>query len=188
MSIYHMDNQYGRIYRVLDKKTGKIYVGQTTHSLEDRISGHMADCKRERLKHAWHKELRERPDDFEWCELATCNSQEELDDAEIMWGHKLNALVPHGYNVCLGNGRGRLSDEHRRKLSEAGTGRVVSEQTRLKMSQTGRGRKKSEETKARMKEAWKLRNRTMSEETKNKLSSAMKGRIPWNKKERADSN
>lgn len=58
-----------------------------------------------------------------------------------------------------------LSEEHKRKLSEAGKGRVFSEETRKKLSEKSKGR-------------------TMSEESRKKISQARKGHIPWNKGKR----
>ena len=54
------------------------------------------------------------------------------------------------------------SEETRKKLSDAGKGRVFSEETRKKLSEKSKGR-------------------SLSEETKRKISQSIKGNIPWNK-------
>lgn len=58
----------------------------------------------------------------------------------------------HGLNI---------SEEHRRKMSEAHVGKRHSEDTRRRMSETHKGKPKSEETRRRMSEArkayWKAR-------------------------------
>jgi hypothetical protein len=90
-------------------------------------------------------------------------------------------------NLIVENGVGGLSDESRRKMSEAnkGTpkslGRILSEKTRRKMSESHKGRKPSEETRRKMSEA-KMGNTIRlghkhSEETRRKLCKAMARRL-----------
>jgi len=55
-----------------------------------------------------------------------------------------------------------LSEEHKKKLSEAGKNKVFSEETRKKLSEKNKGR-------------------TLSEETKRKISQSREGNVPWNK-------
>lgn len=61
-----------------------------------------------------------------------------------------------------GKKMGPLSDEHKRKMSESLTGRIVSEETRQNMSKAQKGKK-------------------ISEETRRKISESNKGKIPWHK-------
>ena len=64
-----------------------------------------------------------------------------------------------------------ISEEHRRKMSEAK--KNMSEDTRRKMSDAHKGKTQSEETKRKLFEANK--GKTLSDETKRKLSEANKG-------------
>ncbi len=67
-----------------------------------------------------------------------------------------------------------LSEEIRKKISEANKGRIISEESREKVRQALTGRKASEETKAKQSAARK--GRKLSEETKTRMSLAMKGK------------
>ena len=70
-----------------------------------------------------------------------------------------------------------VSEETRRKLSEANRGKVFSEETKRKLSESQKGRVFSEETRRRMSEAKKGKNhKPFSEETRRKLSEAKKGK------------
>ena len=69
----------------------------------------------------------------------------------------------HGINV---------SDETRKKMSEANKGRTFSEETRRKMSESHKNM--SEETRRKLSEAQK--GRTCSDETRKKISDAKKGK------------
>jgi hypothetical protein len=70
-----------------------------------------------------------------------------------------------------------LSEEHRRKLSEAGKGRPVSEETRRKIGEALKGKAShvmTEETRRKISEAGK--GHPTSEETRRKISEANRGR------------
>ena len=66
------------------------------------------------------------------------------------------------------------SKEIRRKISEAHKGKTHSEETKRKMSDTRKGKTFSEETKRKLSEAKK--GKTFSEESKRKMSEAQKGK------------
>ena len=69
-----------------------------------------------------------------------------------------------------------MSDETRRKISEANRRRTHSEETRKKMSEALKGRTLSDDTRRRMSES----HKNMSDETRKKMSDAAKRR--WAKK------
>jgi len=87
----------------------------------------------------------------------------------------------------------KMSESHKKKISEANRGRIVTEETRKKMSESLRGRKISESTKKRISESSKRqtswnkgkkgvmpepwnKGKKISEETRRKISEAGKGR------------
>ena len=66
-----------------------------------------------------------------------------------------------------------ISDDTRKKISEANKGRVVSEETRKKISDSQKGKIISEETKIKMREA----RKNMSEETRAKMIIALQNQV-----------
>lgn len=71
-----------------------------------------------------------------------------------------------------------LTDETKRKLSEAMKGHMHSEETKRKLSEMGKGRVMSEEAKRKISKANKGKH--VSEETKRKISETLKGCKSWN--------
>lgn len=67
------------------------------------------------------------------------------------------------------------SEEHKRKISEAGKGRIATEETRRKLSDSNKGKIRSEETRKKISEAA-LKRPPVSEETRRKLSEIGKGK------------
>lgn len=77
----------------------------------------------------------------------------------------------------------KVSDETRKKMSEAQTGKIVSEETKVKhkrkmsevtkekIRQAKKGKKASEETKAKLRDARK--NRIITDATKQKISNSL---------------
>ena len=77
-----------------------------------------------------------------------------------------------------------VSEETRRKLSEANKGKVLSEETRRKLSEAHKGKLVSEETRRKRSEAnkgnqWNV-GKVRSEETKKKMGESKKGMLFWN--------
>lgn len=75
-----------------------------------------------------------------------------------------------------------LSEETRKKMSEAKKGHTHTEETRIKMSESHKGKHLSEETCRKMSEAKKGKSswnkgKSLSEETRRKISEAKKGHI-----------
>jgi len=79
----------------------------------------------------------------------------------------------------VGHKRPPLTEEHKRKIGEAGKGRVVSDETRRKISKANKGKKHTEESKRKLSEASKgnqnCLGRKLSEETKRKIGIASRG-------------
>lgn len=108
--------------------------------------------------------------------LKECQTQEELNQWEQYYIKELNTKVPNGYNLTDGGGGlsgYEFTEEHKRNLSEAKKGKIVSEETKKKLSQILKGRIISEETKRKIGEAHKGKH--LSEESKKKISESHKG-------------
>jgi group I intron endonuclease len=191
------------VYIITNRVNGKSYVGQTLRRPIERMRSHRyaASLKfgarsdmviaRAIRTYGW--------DSFSWRVIEICQSQELLDAAESYWIEKYRTVSPDGYNIALGGrGRGSVSDETRKRISEAGRGRLVGGDTRKKLSdlmksrvrspetakkigQANLGRKASVETKIRQSEAIKaLGGSHMVEwtpERREKLASARRGKL-----------
>ena len=96
----------GIIYKITSP-SGKIYIGQTIHTLEERIKGHnkkSTNCTL--LKRAIDKY----GDEMVY-EIIETVPHELLDERETYWIKELNSLAPNGYNCSTGgNNKKELSD------------------------------------------------------------------------------
>jgi hypothetical protein len=96
----------GVIYKITSP-SGKVYVGQTIHTLEERIKGHKkvsSNCTL--LKRAISKY----GDEMVY-EIIEEVPHELLDEREIYWIKYYNSLAPNGYNCSSGgNSKKELSD------------------------------------------------------------------------------
>lgn len=150
-----------------NKKNGKIYIGQTTRSIEKRFKEHQQKISRcvaiynAIQKHGWgafEKDWYECPDD-------------DLDFDEDLLMREMGTLVPDGYNLREGGGsRGKHSEESIQKMREAQQGE----------KHPMYGKKHSEETIRKMRESLQgekhpMYGKTLSEETKQKLREAHQG-------------
>jgi|ETNmetMinimDraft_21_1059911.scaffolds.fasta_scaffold06129_7 hypothetical protein len=96
----------GIIYKITNP-SNKVYIGQTIHTLEERIKGHKkssTNCTL--LKRAIDKY----GDEMKYEKLEEV-SDELLDEREIHWIKHYNSLAPNGYNCSAGgNNKKELSD------------------------------------------------------------------------------
>lgn len=96
----------GIVYLITNKINGKMYVGQTTYSLEKRWKEHcFAKLSR---KHVIHKAIEKYgKDNFEIKELAKAYFNEALDDLETYYIKKYNTIQPNGYNLESGGNKNK---------------------------------------------------------------------------------
>lgn len=112
------------IYKITNKIDGKIYIGQTTKSLQQRFSKHFqeAQCTAKGMRPStyFHNALiKYGKENFTISLLDTADSLEELNKKEIYWINKLNALDKKiGYNLQAGGKSGKKSYETRQKIRE----------------------------------------------------------------------
>ena len=173
----------GYIYLIIDLTNWKKYVGQHHYHLKKLDSNYHGSGT------IISKIYKKRPETLKEVYLKTCYTQEELDEWEKYYIKFYDTLYPNGYNLEEG-GRGgipsedarrkmserakNISDEHRRKLSEAKKGKNLSEETIRKISESKKGKPKSEEHRRKLSEASKGKN--LSEETIRKISESKKGK------------
>lgn len=185
----------GIIYKALCTITQKVYIGQTTQSLQRRMSNHFTGkgCKYFHAAIVKYGRMA-----FVWEILEEHSSKESLDEAEIKWIKYYNSTDPSkGYNLSEGgNGGGRhpCSAESNQKRREtmlrkyetmtpedrqifaSQKGVKKSEETKQKLSQSHKGQVFTEEHRRKLIEARNLREE-VSVETRQKISAANKGKI-----------
>lgn len=133
------------IYKLTNLANGKIYVGFTSKSLDERWKKHLRDAKNGRKTYLSNAIRKYGKDKFS---REIIYSTQDLDDAKTVAEQKcileLNShfLNGRGYNMTFG-GEGTLghkhSEETKKKLSMAGKGRLHSEETKKKLSEQRKG-------------------------------------------------
>lgn len=112
---------YGTIYKITNIKTGKVYIGKTTRSLNDRLQGHINSADRGdnfKLSRAIRKYGKENfiiePIDF-------AETRDELNEKEVYYISEYKSLED-GYNMTIGGEGGNTyidkSDEEMKTISE----------------------------------------------------------------------
>lgn len=190
------------IYKHTNKTNGKIYIGQAKGDPERRWNNGWGykGCT-----YFYHAIQKYGWDNFEHEILIDGLTLEEANNQEILMIEKYEATNPKkGYNIrgggrngkiaestkekmrkaCIGrpgNRKGKpLSEEHKRKISKANTGKIRSEETRKKLSELNSGENNphwgthlTEEQKQNLRE--KRKGYKNSLETRRKLSEALSG-------------
>lgn len=112
-----------KIYKIVNKNNGKIYVGKTNRSLGERFSGHIKSAKNKVNRYLYDSMNYHGYHSFEIIEIEICNSDEQLNEREKFWIKELNSLHPNGYNMTEGGDGGNTlkswSDEERRLLYQS---------------------------------------------------------------------
>jgi group I intron endonuclease len=140
---------FGIIYCVTNTVSGKQYVGQTTYPLEVRWRYHLKST-RGGSTCALHCAIRKYgAESFKFEQLDVAESQDELNEREI---HHVARLGTYGggYNLTPGGKVGTVSEETRRKHSEAQKKVMSFEENRRRISEVQKGRVASEETRKKM--------------------------------------
>jgi group I intron endonuclease len=132
------------IYRALNLKTGRSYIGQTRRKLHQRIHSHTTQRSPNKFGVAL---IESSEKDWEWSVLSNAETVEEAQELECFYIAKYKAMTL-GYNSPIGVAK--YADESRKRMSESRKGRkpwnaggkgVYSQETLLKMSMAKLGRK-----------------------------------------------
>jgi hypothetical protein len=188
---------YGYIYKVVNTRNNKVYIGQTTLKPHKRWNSHLCELRNNyhNNSHLQHSFNKYGESNFKFTVLNYATNKETLDKLESGYIQKYNSIDGNcGYNLETGGANGKPSLGTRRKRSESlkgekspWYGKKLSEEHRKKISEAnkGRGHPHSEETKRKLSKivskAVSGKNnhnygKHLSEETKQKLRDAMTGR------------
>lgn len=89
----------GIIYKVTNKENGKIYIGQTIQSLNERINKHYYKARQDEYTTHFINALRKYPKgSFTWEIIEEFDSQDELNEREKYWIAYYNS-IEEGYNT-----------------------------------------------------------------------------------------
>lgn len=159
------------VYLIENLINHKIYIGQTKVTIADRFNGHKKDSKRTKRAFSYlHNAMAKYGiENFEISKISEASSKEELDKLEtwfIKFFESTNREI--GYNIEHGgNGPNKVSEETRKKLSIASSGKnnhsygkpawnrgiPLSDNQKKKLSKIFKGKKFSEETKRKIAES-----------------------------------
>lgn len=146
------------LYKITNSINGKVYVGQTVRTLEERIAEH----KRKSHTIIGKAIKKYGAENFTIELLKEASSIEELNDLEISWISQCNSLIPNGYNQCFGgdNTKGfHHRESSKQKMSESKKtaflgetnpffGKTHSDEQKAKWSRERKGRDMSKVTEA----------------------------------------
>lgn len=158
------------IYKMTNKKNGKVYIGQTCRSLDERI--------REHARHrfiAIDKAIQKYGIEMFNVEVIDeAKTIDELNEKEIYWIKQFNCIVPNGYNMCNG-GDNTIGFHHReeskRKMAESKSKMFIGENNPFY------GKTHSEEQKKKWSEARKGLKHLTAEQIKHLRESAYKVKV-----------
>jgi group I intron endonuclease len=158
------------IYKSTNNITGKVYIGQTTQTLEKRVNNHIKESKTNKNRPFMSAINKYGKDNFIFEIIDSATDLDELNDKEIYWINYYNSVSPNGYNIT-GGGQGKkmmVTNELSKRISKG-----------LKNSEKWQETKNSEEYKIKMEKSfigW-FRGKKFSQKHKEKIWEKNKDRI-----------
>jgi len=159
------------IYKSTNKVNGKIYIGQTTNSLETRIKNHIKESKKDNVRRPFLKAIKKYGvENFLFEIVDHADNLDELNEKEINCISEYNSIAPNGYNIT-GGGQGKklkTTKEFKKTISEG-----------LKNSEKWQKIKNSKEYVDKIKEKfiYSAKGKKFTKEHKNKIWEGNKERI-----------
>ena len=139
------------IYKITNLINNKIYIGQTTRNMKERMSEHIRHHKIPIDKDIFKYGI----NNFKIEVIDTANNQKELDEKEIKYIHEYDCMIPKGYNLTLGGrttkgykhtqeAKKKMSIEKSKAYTGNGNpffGKKHTDKSKVKMSEKRKGMK-----------------------------------------------
>ncbi len=116
------------VYKVTNLANGKVYIGKTGRSLNDRWKGHLIESRAGRRTHLYNAIRKEGPGMFHREAIAHADTQEEINTLEknfIALYQSYDSKL--GYNMTMGGDGVIPTEEVRRRISQTKTGTKLTE-------------------------------------------------------------
>lgn len=161
-----------KIYKAVNARNGKVYIGLTTKTLKSRIMNHYKRCRRNKDKSHFMSALRKyKKEDFVWDIIDECTTNiDDLKDMEVAWIHHYNSYN-NGYNSTIG-GDGTIGVKWSEKRYETMAKHSKGNSNALGYKHTDEAKEKIAQ--ASLSRTYKTGHKA-SEEHKAKISKALKG-------------
>ena len=159
------------VYSIRNRINGKRYVGSASRSFRTRWGYHLKDLRanKHRNRHLQSSWRKYGEDVFEFEILEVCEPDDCVSREQVFMDAMEVTCDVHGYNIApiAGSCRGII----RKK------GRIVSEETRRKMSEALKGRNPTEEQLRKLSAAIKgVKRKPFTAETKAKMAASQRGK------------
>lgn len=159
---------YMIIYKVTNNVNGKIYIGQTIRTIDERISEH------QRKKNSLIGKAIKRYgiESFTIESIETVTTIEMLNNREIYWIKHFKCMVPNGYNQCVG-GNNTMGFTHREESKQ----KMSESKSKLYMGENNPFYGKTHSIEAKQKMSKQRKGRTLSEEWKRKIGESCQKKV-----------
>lgn len=110
---------HGIIYLLLNVLTAKPYVGLTTTHLSLRVNNHLYESRKPSVEQYISMAIKKHGIKSFVIVILERPRLQDLSEREVFWISKFKSMKPNGYNLTTGGERPVMSEETRRKISEA---------------------------------------------------------------------
>lgn len=94
-----------KIYKITNLITGKLYIGQTSKTLNERLEAHIR-CAKKKVNRYLYDAMNHYGFHNFTIEVIEETCEALANEREIHWIAQLNTLLPNGYNMTIGGGGG----------------------------------------------------------------------------------